>query len=419
MRSILKSKADTRRFRSILIDRSTLFDPSKIKWKKNSYSTPLAQEIAAQIIARGPISVSEYMKQCLTHPTHGYYTNREHVFGTKGDFTTAPEISQLFGEAVAVWVIMTWQAMGSPEKFQLVELGPGNGTLANDMIRTFDKFPPLANAIEYNFVEISDKMQLKQSEMIRNNKINHQTMIERCSWHSRLGEVEKKDGCPNIIIGQEILDALYIHRFTYTKNGWREILVDIEENSNAEFEFRFVTSPGETPASSMLLSKHDNEKEKRVKDFGIGSTIEVGASACALVQDCATRISELGGAALFIDYGDDFASTDSFRGISKHKFCSPLFKPGEIDLTADVDFAALRRAISHHDNIVIRSVETQNYFLKSMGIAERFEMLYQNRETEKEKEMLMQEYERLMSDKEMGELFKIFTFSCMNTTSSK
>ena len=399
--------------KEILIDRSTLFDPSKTEWKKSEYSTPLAKEIATHVIARGPITVSEYMKQCLTHPTHGYYTNREYVFGTKGDFTTAPEISQLFGEAIAVWVIMTWQAIGSPEKFQLIELGPGNGTLASDMIRTFDKFPPLANAIEYNFVEISEKMQRKQSDTVQSmaESMNNRSMVERCSWYSRLNDVQKSENCPNIIIGQEILDALYIHRFKYTKKGWREILVDVEQDPNAEFDFRFVTSPGDTPASSMLLSKKKQQAEK--EDFGIGSTIEVGASACALVQDCATRISELGGAALFIDYGDDFAPTDSFRGISKHEFCSPLYRPGEIDLTADVDFAALRRAISHHDDIIVRGVETQNFFLKSMGIAERFEMLYEKSNSEEEKETLMRAYERLMSDKEMGELFKVFAFSSL------
>ena len=174
-----------------------------------------------------------------------------------------------------------------------------------------------------------------------------------------------------------------------------------------------MTSPGETPASSMLLSK----KEHRKDDFGIGSMIEVGASACALVQDCATRISELGGAALFIDYGDDFAPTDSFRGISKHKFCSPLYRPGEIDLTADVDFAALRRAISHHDDIVVRGLETQNFFLKSMGIAERFGMLYEKSNTEEERETLMRAYERLMSDKEMGDLFKVLAFSSSSSSS--
>lgn len=404
--------------KEILIDRSTLFDPSKTKWKKSSYSTPLAEEIATHVIARGPITVSEYMKQCLTHPKHGYYTNKENVFGTKGDFTTAPEISQLFGEALAVWVIMTWQAIGSPEKFQLVELGPGNGTLASDMIRTFDKFPALASAIEYNFVEISEKMQLKQSETVRgmlesNSPINNRGLVERCTWSPRLNDVQKYEGCPNIIIGQEILDALYIHRFTYTKKGWREILIDVEQDSSAEFDFRFVTSPGETPASSMLLSKKEHHKD----DFGIGSTIEVGASACALVQDCATRISELGGAALFIDYGDDFAPTDSFRGISKHKFCSPLYRPGEIDLTADVDFAALRRAISHHDDIVVRGLETQNFFLKSMGIAERFGMLYEKSNTEEERETLMRAYERLMSDKEMGDLFKVLAFSSSSSSS--
>ena len=142
--------------------------------------------------------MSEYMKQCLTHPTHGYYTNREYVFGTKGDFTTAPEISQLFGEAIAVWVIMTWQAIGSPEKFQLIELGPGNGTLASDMIRTFDKFPPLANAIEYNFVEISEKMQRKQSDTVQSmvESMNNRSMVERCSWHSRLNDVQKNENCP-------------------------------------------------------------------------------------------------------------------------------------------------------------------------------------------------------------------------------
>eukprot|EP00940_MAST-03C_sp_MAST-3C-sp2_P001818 g1818.t1 len=376
------------------------------------------------ILARGPITVAEFMKQALLHPHHGYYTTKT-VFGRSGDFTTAPEISQLFGEMLAIWCLMTWQQMGAPEGTQIVEIGPGRGTLMADMIRTFDKFPAFGESSTCHLVEKSESLREQQkSKLSPLRERLSSSMAHRATWHSTFDEVPS--GAPTILIAQELLDALPVHQFEYTEKGWRERLVDIDLDRTDGRDFRFVLAPGPTPATSMLLpssrasgenvsissssSSSSSSEFQSAGDmtFSMGDTIEVNPASCALVQDIAKRVQTDTGAALFIDYGNDFASASSLRGIEEHEFCDPLHRPGEVDLTADVDFASLRRAVESAkdcDGVHFMGPVTQGELLQRLGIIERFEMLAKSSKPEEVSE-LHEQLKRLVDPKEMGRIYK-------------
>lgn len=253
----------------VMIDRSALFQnrEESADALTAKLTTPLARELSQIILARGPVTVAEYMRQSLTHPLHGYYTTKGSVFGSKGDFTTAPEISQMFGELLGIWCVATWQQMGSPQNVQLVEIGPGRGTLMADMIRTFDKFEPFVASATCHMVEISETLRGTQKRALESLALGSaRRIVDDMQWYRRIQDV-KVEG-PMIIIGQEILDALPIHQFEYTINGWRERLVDVNFSATDERGFRFVLSPGSTPALGLLgpsSSEHDFEVGDRLE----------------------------------------------------------------------------------------------------------------------------------------------------------
>ena len=409
------AKIDRIKGEKVLVDRSALFSGDSFRevTRKSKFKTPLENELSQVILARGPISVSEFMKQSLLHPTHGYYTSKR-VFGSAGDFTTAPEISQVFGELIAIWCLSTWQSMGMPSDLQIVEIGPGRGTLMFDMMRTFEKFPAFGGTCSYHLVEMSDKLQAAQQE-----KLSVLSSSSRARWYKLFDEIPSEK--PTIVIGQEILDALPVYQFEYTNRGWRERLIDVAtDETTGERAFRFVLSPGPTPASSTLLAPafetmpgftSSSEDPKMNETFTVGDSIEVCPAACSLAQDISKRINATGGAALFVDYGNDFAPSDSLRGIRDHKFCHPLERPGDIDLTADVDFAAVRRAVECLDgNVHVHGPTTQSEFLQKLGAVERFNQLQRSVDPSGREELESQ-FRRLLDPSAMGRVYKCLCIS--------
>eukprot|EP00985_Skeletonema_marinoi_P013153 scaffold6490_cov97-Skeletonema_marinoi.AAC.3 len=573
---------------------------------KYEAGTPMTDELIAYIGVRGPITVAEFMRRVLRDGRYGYYTSKgsrsgqkdggivtaiadddndddwdldddsvndnshltsndptqqqqhvggEHVIGASGDFITAPEVSELFGESLLVWLITQYQALGNPSKIQLIEIGPGKGTLICDVLRSaLTTFPDFAAALSssngdisgeggkkkvavgVHLVEVTDGMRSRQKESLQklqgettvmekgfsfsfdnseseidnvqehdpsNDKQIEQSNAISINWHDLLSSVPTHDAetgepIPTFIICQELLDALPIHSFQKIEGGqWRERLVDVavrdkeEESSevtkikqaagrmkysDAESEdsiteststssstaeekgakklprLRFVLPPDTTPALRTLLRVsgsgsplEGNPTAEALNALPTGSVVETCPEGLLLAQDIADRIEKCnGGAALLIDYGEDGASSrDTMRGFWRHTQVHPLSRPGEVDVTADVDFAALRESVNQRigleeslkrkhfaDTGKVSSPSTnieeekpinrpeafgpvsQGQFLASMGIVQRVEkQIEADSTTDEQAYELYSALERLLAPDQMGERYKVLAIA--------
>jgi len=589
--------------------------------------TELGDELMKTIgvLGRGGISVAEYMRRCLRDERFGYYTNppnsKKHgvvddnndddrvesnedaldeendwdliddnigemkkgadakgtagrchaIIGVSGDFTTAPEISQIFGECLTIWLLSVYEIMGKPSSVQLVELGPGRGTLMCDILRSLrdiesvggDFLKALSSGIDHgdssvtgvHLVEVSENLRMSQWEALEqleqqtrnkavydsdNNQTNSsnfnfnllkwrtkeeelekmevlsQKLKERLNgkghavdpkilseiiaedeaaaergkeqssdkptskemdsisvqWHQSFNSIPSDPSVPTFIIGQEIIDALPVHVFQKTDNGWKERLVDVaiqeedfdddqsDEDSNllqasgeqkstsvqstdtikrSEGEkkkrFRYVLSSTTTPALHALLNVDDDghpiakkEGSAALNDAPIGTVIEVCPEGMILAQDISSQIEKCNGAALLIDYGNE-GSGDTLRAFRKHKQVDVLSSPGMVDITADVDFTALKSAVNlgmkdvrmrenggneTNDETTVKAFGPvpQGQFLASMGAVERTVHLIDDDETtEEQAEDLCTALERLVSEEEMGKRYKVMTIA--------
>jgi len=575
---------------------------------KYEAGTPMTDELIAYIGVRGPITVAEFMRRVLRDGRYGYYTSKgsrsgqkdggivtaiaddnddddndwdldddsvndnshltsndptqqqqhvggEHVIGASGDFITAPEVSELFGESLLVWLITQYQTLGNPSKIQLIEIGPGKGTLICDVLRSaLTTFPDFAAALTssngatsgeggkkkvavgVHLVEVTDGMRSRQKESLQklqgettvmekgfsfsfdnseseidnvqehdpsNDKQIEQSNAIAINWHDLLSSVPTHDAetgepIPTFIICQELLDALPIHSFQKIEGGqWRERLVDVavrdkeEESSevtkikqaagrmkysDAESEdsitdstssssstsqekgakklprLRFVLPPDTTPALRTLLRVsgsgsplEGNPTAEALNALPTGSVVEACPEGLLLAQDIADRIEKCnGGAALLIDYGEDGASSrDTMRGFWRHTQVHPLSRPGEVDVTADVDFAALRESVNQRIGLEeslkrkhfadtgkvppsstnieqekpINRPEafgpvSQGQFLASMGIVQRVEkQIEADSTTDEQAYELYSALERLLAPDQMGERYKVLAIA--------
>lgn len=375
----------------------------------------------------GPIPVSQFMSLCLTHPQHGYYTSRDNVFGSKGDFITAPEVSQVFGEMVAVWVASVVKQMPTAQRgFSLAELGPGKGTMMKDIIRSLRAFDCLPKQV--HLVEASTTLRNVQKTNLA--AVAEENQVELV-WHGSLAHVPDVDGnsgagssaLPAIYVAQEFFDALPVHVFKRTENGhWREQLIDViredvPESSETPFRFRYVLAPGDTPASAMYRSRFLDGNSF----LPGGSLVELCAEGIAVAEELSKRVVRSGGAALVIDYGSDDASVDSIvkgeqtiRSIRGHKTTSVLSRPGQSDVTADVNFGHLRSAVESSGAKFHGSV-TQEDFLLELGAAARFRSLgvvvaddatLTISEKDAKLAQLQVDYDRLVSPLQMGRIYR-------------
>ena len=562
--------------------------------------TPLTDELIAYIGVRGPITVAEYMRRVLRDGRWGYYTSKgarggrknavdiaspmeddndwdlddddddiasnddaggTQIIGTGGDFITAPEVSQLFGETIFVWFMTQYQDLGRPNKIQLIEIGPGKGTLICDVLRSAvcaSGKSDFAKALTTNdgakskvdvgvhLIEVTNGMRARQRESLRNlekekvvldncysfqfaddgddnaslddkekadeaklstkQNSNHTISVE---WHDVLSSVPTHDTdgnpIPTFIICQELVDALPIHSFQKIDGGvWRERLIDcaIRDDSEASAEadkvrmavarkyasaedasaaaskssasssstpestkklprLRFVLPPDTTPALRTLLRVDgagsplpDNHASQSLDSLPAGSIIEACPEGLILVQDIASRIEKCRGAALIIDYGDNGAGGDTLRGFWRHTQVHPLSRPGEVDVTADVDFGALREAVNRRvsleeslerkrgtrntDNSLTEAELVselkdklgenrttnktikpeafgpipQGKFLCSMGIVERVEnYIGKDETTDEQADEICSALERLVSVDQMGERYKVLAIA--------
>ena len=589
-----------------ILDMASMYDPSiHLPDKPNFLSpanrakyepgTPLTDELIAYIGVRGPITVAEYMRRVLRDGKYGYYTSKgarsgkkgdvarptmdddddwdldedgivtndgevggEQIIGSGGDFITAPEVSQLFGESILVWLMTQYQTLGKPSKVQLIEIGPGKGTLICDIVRssisTFDDFATALTSsasskpkvdVGVHLIEVTNGMRARQKESLqsleqekgvlekefafnyvdynnddvsndKNETIDSTAPVSgneakntiSFQWHDVLSEVpthdDNGDPIPTFIICQELVDALPVHSFQKIEGGvWRERLIDcaIRDDSEAAEEsnaiqkavarryesaekspsvtntqsttssdgvpgekvprLRFVLPPDTTPALRTILRVDgdgsplkDNHAAQSLNMLPVGSVIEACPEGLILVQDIADRIEKChGGAALIIDYGEDGASGgDTLRGFYRHTQVHPLSRPGEVDVTADVDFGALREAVNRRVTLedslhrkqgegkrgnTINEAElvselknkmgeskkkvlhpnafgpiSQGQFLASMGIVERVERYIQDDATTDDQAFeLYSALERLIGSDQMGERYKVLAIA--------
>jgi len=334
----------------------------------------LTDILIQRITATGPISVADYMNECLLHPEHGYYTTRD-PFGQAGDFTTAPEISQMFGELLGLCLAQCWLDQSQPDPFTLAELGPGRGTLMADILRATKMVPGFHAAMQVVLLEASPALRRKQAEMLGGYDVR---------WIASIDELPQM---PLYLIANEFFDALPIRQFSRDEKGWREHLISAGDGK---------LSMGLSDAAPIALLEH------RLADTKPGDTVEVRAMASGFVQVIAARIAEHGGAAVFIDYGEQKSLGDTFQAVQNHKPVSPLSQPGQADLTAHVDFGAL---ISEAGAVQSTTLTRQSDLLDRLGIATRSEKLAQNLEGD-ELEMHRDAHRRLTDPREMGTLFK-------------
>ena len=306
----------------------------------------LGEQIHAIIKAEGPISVERYMGLALGHAELGYYMNRD-PFGASGDFTTAPEISQMFGELIGLWAAEVWAAMGKPKRVMLIELGPGRGTLMSDALRAARVAPDFRAAIDVRLVETSPSLAAIQRETLL-------SAGAPVSWAQGLDATPEG---PAIIIGNEFLDALPVRQFLFTRGGWRERMVGLDRAGR----FAFTTAT-HTETAILGLAKE-------------GSILEVNPSAHRLARDVGARLAHGAGAALFIDNGHALTGIgDTLQALKAHRVVDPLEDPGEADITAHVDFASVTRAARAAGASVHGPVE-QGDFLNALGLQRRAETL--------------------------------------------
>ena len=344
--------------------------------------TALGRHIARLIAADGPIPVSEYMALCLFHPQHGYYTTRE-PFGAAGDFTTAPEISQMFGELIGVWLYQAWIANGRPLPVTVAEIGPGRGTLMKDILRTWARLDPAFFAsARLALVETSPRLAKMQRQTL-------EAVADRIQWHETVASLPDT---PLLIVGNELFDAIPMRQFVRSGSGWRERMVGLDEGGKLAF-FAGVAS-----LDACLLPPGAGSAPE-------GAIVELAPARSALMAEIAARIAANGGAGLFIDYGYlEPGIGDTLQALKSHAYDDILAHPGEADLTAHVDFSALGTMARTHGLKILTA--TQGAFLLAMGLLERAGRLGANAQ-EDERQAIAAQVERLAAPSQMGDLFKV------------
>lgn len=332
----------------------------------------LQKHIVNLIQENGPISIAHYMELCLTHPELGYYTGRDPL-GREGDFITAPETSQMFGELIGLFMADYWLGLGSPKPFHFIEMGPGRGTLMADALRAIKIIPGMAESVHVHFLEVSPTLMAKQKEA-----------VPGATWHETLDDIPF--GC-SFIIANEFFDCLPVRQFLMTDSGWAERMVGLEDENLA-----FTLSEKNLPSSLPMSAE-------------IGSIFEICPQAGYWIDAIASKLAN-GGMGLIIDYGYDrpgFGNT--FQAIAKHQYADVLEKPGACDLTAHVNFTDLKTRGKTAGLDVFGPVP-QGEFLQTVGLEHRTGQLLAGASKPQKKEILAG-VKRLVDEGEMGILFKV------------
>jgi SAM-dependent MidA family methyltransferase len=350
--------------------------------------TPLEVKIRDRIARNGPIPVAEFMALCLYDREHGYY-NRRAPFGAAGDFITAPEISQMFGELIGLWAAAAWQSIGSPDPVLLIEFGPGRGTMMADALRAARTVPEFRKAVRVHLIETSPDLQLRQRQTLSGIG---DVMLR---WHATLDEAPAG---PAIFLANEFFDALPIYQAERCSTGWHERAIAI--NAGGELALTALAEP---------LADFEAKLPPAITRAPVGEIWEWREDR--FVLDIARRVAQ-GGAALMIDYGHLRSGVgDTFQAVRSHRYASPLALPGLTDLTAHVDFDALGRAARSAGARIHGPIE-QGRLLKQLGIEARAAALAANGSEEQSASIAIA-LDRLIGDgpTAMGTMFKAIGLS--------
>lgn len=354
------------------------------------------ERLIREHLACGPMSVARYIQLALTHPDHGYYHTRD-PFGAQGDFLTAPESSQVFGELLGLWCAHVWGLLGQPSPVQLVEFGPGRGTLMMDALRAcWGVARRFAAQAQIAMIETSPLLRERQQAQLANVTPPGGMPV---FWHENFKTVPRG---PLLVLANEFFDALPIHQLVRTEAGWceRQIIMD----RDGQLAFAVAATP--TPLRELL--------DPGVAMAPVGSLAEVAPAARGLMRDIARRIASDGGAALLIDYGYSHPATgDSLQALRRHRPHPVLENPGKADITAHVDFAALADA-ARLAGLRVHGPVGQGIFLQRLGLIERGSQLLAAANAQAEglelAERLQRGLNRLAAPEQMGNLFKVMAF---------
>lgn len=331
--------------------------------------------------------VSEYMALALGDPEHGYYTTRD-PFGASGDFVTAPEISQMFGELTGLWCVEHWRALGRPAPFSLIELGPGRGTLMADALRAARLEPEFLKSVSLHLVETSPKLREKQTRTLAPSGVAP-------VWHEDLrSALESAEGTP-FFLANEFLDALPVRQFVRGPGGWHERVVGLNPDDSSRLAFGLSPDAAAPEALDHPCAATAHE----------GNLIELAPARNAVAAELAAAIAARGGAALLIDYGyAQPAPGDTLQALRRHARHDVLDMPGSADITAHVDFAALSHAIRDAGALAYGPVE-QGDWLMRLGIGQRAAALA--RASPGQANDVESALVRLTAPERMGRLFKV------------
>jgi NADH dehydrogenase [ubiquinone] 1 alpha subcomplex assembly factor 7 len=344
-------------------------------------ASTLGQKIARRIRAEGPLSVAAYMAMALHDPEDGYYARRESI-GTLGDFITAPEISQIFGELIGLWCAVIWRQLGGPDPVTLAELGPGRGVLMSDLLRASATVPDFRPALRLHLIETSAPLRVAQE---------HRLAQFEPVWVPRFEDLPES---PMLVVANEFLDALPIRQFVRHGAHWSERMVTLDEENH----FVFGEGPP-SPIGALLVPEALRERANE------GTIVEISPIAVSLATAIGARFSRHAGAALVIDYGHfPSAPGATLRALWRHRAVSELAEPGTADLSAHVDFAAFAEAARSGGAEVYGPVP-QTRLLTALGVVERAAAL-RERAAPSQRQALDRDVERLLDPDGMGTLFK-------------
>ena len=335
--------------------------------------TELEARIIEAIGRDGPMRFDRFMERCLHDPEHGYYRRGNPVGGGDGDFVTAPEISQIFGELLGLWLLDQSQGQGAGDA-QLAELGPGNGTLMADALRAIAAAgapPPTVH-----LVETSATLREKQQNALKGSP------ADEVVWHD---SIETLPEAPLLVVANEFFDALPVRRYKAVDGEWHEVMVAEEQG---RLEERLDPAPPETD----------------LPDAAPGLVAEICPALPGMAGTLASRVGRYGGAVLVVDYGRDGPAGDSLQAVRGHRRANPLERCGETDITAWVDFSVFRTAARDH-SVMVAGPREQGPFLKDLGLRERAEALAQAATPDQRRDLLAG-VERLTGDAHMGSAFK-------------
>ena len=339
--------------------------------------TALEARLVASIAAHGPMGVDAFMAQALYDPNDGYYIVQKPI-GARGDFTTSPEISQIFGELIGLWLAQSWMDLGSPDPFNLIELGPGHGTLMADVLRVAAKVPGFISAASIHLVESNHHLRDMQTA-----KLSAHVAI----WHDHLTDVPHG---PSLIIANEFLDCMPIRQFVRTQDGWREKQVGLGKDNRLVFGL------------GSLLPLPPNHSPLNDE---VGAVYEIAPQLSSFITTLQERFKNHVGRALLIDYTDNSGqSGDTLQALYHHVKVHPLDHIGAADITAHVDFQALVR-LANVAQLPYDGPIYQSDFLQFLGIHERAQALSAaNPDSTKDVQFAV---ERLVSHAHMGALFSL------------